>query len=268
MLQCVAEGHDIVALANLKPKDKVPFLLSDELDSYMYQTVGHHAIDLYAEAMGLPLYRHTIQGSSKETGRDYQPTPEDEVEDLYQLLKKIKEEIHIEAVSVGAILSDYQRVRVENVCQRLGLTSLAYLWRRNQTVLLNEMIQSGISAVIIKVAAMDAVQNCGEGWSLNQLVLVHLSVQDMSNFVAINSVYKEYFGLNPPARVCVQSHLPKNVALQIDCYGCQNKDRRVMHVQGLSHWAPANIGPYSQAVKNVTLIMSSLVFYIQDSPVT
>lgn len=63
---------------------------SDELDSYMYQTVGHHAIDLYAEAMALPLYRRTIRGRSLETGRMYNTCEGDEVEDLYELLKLIK----------------------------------------------------------------------------------------------------------------------------------------------------------------------------------
>ena len=48
----------------------------------------------------------------------------------------IKEEINFEAVSCGAILSDYQRIRVENVCSRLDLVSLAYLWRRDQDQLL------------------------------------------------------------------------------------------------------------------------------------
>lgn len=56
----------------------------------MYQTVGHHAIELYAEAMDLPLYRRTIQGSSVDTGREYSPNDADEVEDLYQLLKLVK----------------------------------------------------------------------------------------------------------------------------------------------------------------------------------
>lgn len=26
-------------------------------------------------------------------------------------------------------------------------------------------------------------------------------------------------------------------------------DKHTMHVQGISHWAPANIGPYSQAIR-------------------
>lgn len=63
---------------------------SDELDSYMYQTVGHQAIDLYAEAMALPLYRRTIRGRSLDTGREYTKCEGDEVEDLYELLKLVK----------------------------------------------------------------------------------------------------------------------------------------------------------------------------------
>ena len=56
----------------------------------MYQTVGHHAIDLYSEALGLPLYRHTIKGSSLTTAATYDTTKGDEVEDLYELLNKVK----------------------------------------------------------------------------------------------------------------------------------------------------------------------------------
>ena len=44
-------------------------------------------------------------------------------------------------------------------CSRLGLSALAYLWRRDQTELLGEMISSGIEAVLIKVAAM-GIQAC------------------------------------------------------------------------------------------------------------
>lgn len=64
--------------------------VADELDSYMYQTVGHQAIDLYAEAMDLPLYRRTIQGSSLDTSKNYTKTDGDEVEDLYELLHLVK----------------------------------------------------------------------------------------------------------------------------------------------------------------------------------
>lgn len=148
MLQCVAAGHEICALANLRPESK------DELDSYMYQTVGHQGVELYAEAMGLPLFRQPTLGVAVQHEKLYVPTPEDEVEDLYQLLSKVKDEINIEAVAVGAVLSDYQRIRVENVCSRLGLVALAYLWRRDQAVLLQEMIDCNVDAIIIKVASL------------------------------------------------------------------------------------------------------------------
>ncbi|XP_010765865.1 diphthine--ammonia ligase isoform X3 [Notothenia coriiceps] len=171
MMQCVAAGHRIVALANLRPAN------TDELDSYMYQTVGHQAIDLYSEAMDLPLYRRTIQGSSLDISRNYSVTEGDEVEDLYELLKLVKEKEGVEAVSVGAILSDYQRVRVENVCLRLGLQPLAYLWRRDQESLLSEMISSDLHAILIKVAAfgLDPEKHLGKSLSDMEPYLKQLS---------------------------------------------------------------------------------------------
>ncbi len=39
-------------------------------------------------------------------------------------------------------------------CSRLGVVSLAYLWQRDQRELLREMIDAGVEAIIIKVAAM------------------------------------------------------------------------------------------------------------------
>nr|XP_056706718.1 diphthine--ammonia ligase [Euleptes europaea] len=175
MMHCVAAGHEIVALANLRPAENKEG--TDELDSYMYQTVGHHAIELYAEAMGLPLYRHTIKGTSVDTGRTYTRCEGDEVEDLYQLLKLVKEKENVEGVSVGAILSDYQRVRVEDVCKRLTLQPLAYLWRQNQDILLKEMISSNIEAIIIKVAAfgLDPDKHLGKTLDEMEPYLLELS---------------------------------------------------------------------------------------------
>ena len=81
----------------------------------MFQTVGHEGIALFAEAMGLPLYRASTKGISLTRELHYSHREGDEVEDLYQLLSQVKEELGVEAVSCGAVLSDYQRLRVENV---------------------------------------------------------------------------------------------------------------------------------------------------------
>lgn len=45
-----------------KSIDKIFVLYADELDSYMYQTVGHQGIEKIAEAMELPLYRKETEG--------------------------------------------------------------------------------------------------------------------------------------------------------------------------------------------------------------
>ncbi|NXQ40972.1 DPH6 ligase, partial [Catharus fuscescens] len=175
MMQCVAAGHQIVALANLRPAENTG--QTDELDSCMYQTVGHHAIDLYADALDLPLYRGFIKGTSVNTGRVYTACQEDEVEDLYQLMKLVKDKEGVEGVSVGAILSDYQRVRVEDVCRRLNLQPLAYLWHCNQEILLKEMISSNIQAIIIKVAAfgLDPDKHLGKTLGEMEPILLELS---------------------------------------------------------------------------------------------
>lgn len=63
--------------------------ISDEMDSYMYQTVGHDAIHYYAECMDLPLYRREIQGTPLNQEYEYEVTTKDETEDLFMLLQEV-----------------------------------------------------------------------------------------------------------------------------------------------------------------------------------
>lgn len=83
----------------------------------------------------------------------------------------------VSGVSAGAIFSSYQKVRVESVCERLGLTPLCFLWEREQEGspspspfplsphllltsgvlmpgLMREMIAEGVEAILIKTAAL------------------------------------------------------------------------------------------------------------------
>ncbi|WFC99529.1 diphthine--ammonia ligase [Malassezia yamatoensis] len=183
LCHCVLEGHEIVALATLvPPTGKGAFIAyTDEVDSYMYQTVGHDAVHYVAQAMNLPLYRAQITGTAVNQDAVYSSrncaesmsseegdqaansatgstsTSHDETEDMYRLLKLVKtHHPEIEAVSVGAILSNYQRVRVEHVVLRhdVMLEPLAYLWERNQSHLLQEMVESGLNSVLLKVAGI------------------------------------------------------------------------------------------------------------------
>lgn len=59
---CKRHGHKIIALGNLCPVLDD----TDELDSYMYQTVGHQLVTAWAACTGLPLFRGRLHGSSKQ----------------------------------------------------------------------------------------------------------------------------------------------------------------------------------------------------------
>lgn len=157
IMHCLQNNHELVALANLHPES--PDV--DELDLFMFQTVGHDVIGAYTQCLGdkVPLYRRAITGNSANVALEYELTAGDEIEDLYELLKEVQaKHPDLEAVSCGAILSHYQRTRVENVCARLGLTSLTYLWQMNQAQLMREMFEAGLEAVLIKVAAVGLTQ--------------------------------------------------------------------------------------------------------------
>lgn len=86
------------------------------------------------------------------------------------------------------------------------------------------------------------------GASMAHLISVCLYVRDMVDYPKLNSLYGRYFELNPPVRVCVQSPV-HDYALIEAIATLDFASKQSMHVQSISHWAPANIGPYSQAVQ-------------------
>ncbi len=55
------------------------------------------------------------------------------------------------------------------------------------------------------------------GGGLEDAVKVHVYLEDMADFAAMNEVYAEYFQQDPPARACVAVQgLPKGVDVEID----------------------------------------------------
>lgn len=55
-----------------------------------------------------------------------------------------------------------------NRCRRLGLIPLCFLWKRDQAELLSEMIDSGMDAILIKVAGI-GLTTSHLGKSLSQM---------------------------------------------------------------------------------------------------
>lgn len=147
------------------------------------------------------IYRGHEDIGQNEVPPSFDPHPPnstavDEVEDLFALVAFAKQAMPcIQAVCSGAIASDYQRTRVESVCARLGLVSLAPLWHRPQAELVQAMVRvwcgdllghnqlcvlitfslanqidSGISAILVKVAAVGLTEDKHLGKSLDSVV--------------------------------------------------------------------------------------------------
>ncbi|CAD26487.1 similarity to HYPOTHETICAL PROTEIN Y570_METJA [Encephalitozoon cuniculi GB-M1] len=139
-------GHHVVGLLHMRCENGYQ-------DSYMYQTVGSEVANLLGECLRVPVFICRTRCRSINQSLQYDREEGDEVEDLYAAIAHVKEKICFEGVSSGAILSRYQKNRVENVCNRLSLECLSPLWGMDQESLLTEMILSGMDARIVKVAS-------------------------------------------------------------------------------------------------------------------
>ena len=178
VIKCVEHGHELVCLANLSPPAS---FAGEEMDSFMYQTAGHTAISKLSECFEVPLIRKEILGSAVNQKLDYlSEVAADEVEDMFVLLQQVKQQYpEVEGVSCGAIVSTYQRLRVESICQRLGLTVLSYLWQRDRVELLQEMITAGVDAILVKVAGagLEPHKHLGKSLAVLQPTLMKLHEQ-------------------------------------------------------------------------------------------
>ena len=126
---------------------------NENSDSFMYQTIGQNIIKLIEQSLEIPFIYKKTRCITLNTNLKYSETKYDEVEDLYDALKTAQRKYQCNGVCSGAILSSYQKNRIENVCSRLGLQSFTPLWNLNQKVLLQEMIDYGIEAIIVKIAS-------------------------------------------------------------------------------------------------------------------
>jgi len=119
------QGYQVERLVTIFPERE---------DSYMYHVPVIERTRMLAEAMEIPQDVYSIG---------------DSVEELNSILAKY----NVDAVISGAIASNYQRVRIEEVCTDLGLLSYTPLWGKNQERLLKDMLLSGMKIMIVAVAA-------------------------------------------------------------------------------------------------------------------
>ncbi|KAF5401002.1 Diphthine--ammonia ligase [Paragonimus heterotremus] len=220
IMECVVHGYRLEAVVNLSPTFEDSCAV--ELDSYMYQSVASEGIPFIAQALEVPLYQFPITGKPTCQALHYSTSIglHDEVEDLFIALSQvIAERPTIRYVSSGAILSDYQRIRVEHVASRLSLQSLAFLWRRPTDILIREMIAASVDAVIVKIASfgLRPTQHLGAHLSVILLQLEELSRQPGALNVCGEGGEYESFTLDCPLfRRRIRIRSPPRTVLQSD----------------------------------------------------
>jgi ABC transporter with metal-binding/Fe-S-binding domain ATP-binding protein len=133
MYLAMQEGHDIAVLISIA---------SANPESYMFHVPNIHLTKLQAEAMEIPLIYRETEGVKEE-----------ELEDLKSALKEAIEAHEIDGIVSGAIFSNYQRSRIDDMAEELGLESLSPLWKRKPKDLLSDMVAKEFTIIITVVAA-------------------------------------------------------------------------------------------------------------------
>jgi len=128
------QGWDVQSLVTVFPESQ---------ESWMFHFPGLKWSKLQAEAIGLPQSIITTKGEKEQ-----------ELGDLTAGLEKLKKSLGIDTVVSGAVASEYQRTRIDNVCEKLRLKSIAPLWHKNQEQLVREQIESGFQIIITACNAL------------------------------------------------------------------------------------------------------------------
>lgn len=115
---------------------------------------------------------------------------------------------------------------------------------------------AGDTAAVGMRMALECVRDvtAAHDYQLAHICYVTLYVHSMAKYSELNEIYAEFFNFtNPPTRVCVECPLPDGLQVVVEVVAYRppaaHDRRHTMHVQGISHWAPANIGPYSQSTR-------------------
>ena len=130
--KAIEEGHSVEYLVSM---------ISDNPESYMFHVPNIHITELSSEAMGIPLIKAKTHG-----------VKERELEDLKVVLNDLKNK-GIEAIFTGALASEYQKSRIDQLCKDIGLASKAPLWHVDPKEYMEEIINLGFEVIITSVSA-------------------------------------------------------------------------------------------------------------------
>jgi len=127
------QGHELVCLISV---------LSENPDSYMFQYVKKEKIEELANKIGLPAIFQKTMGEKEE-----------ELKDLEKAIQEAKKKFKIEGIVTGAVASNYQKSRIEKICNKLKLECINPIWGIESEKYWKDLISNEFKIKIVKVAA-------------------------------------------------------------------------------------------------------------------
>jgi len=128
-----SKDNELVCLITLRSKRE---------DSYMFHIPNIELTKLIAESMELPLIFADSSGIKEK-----------ELEDIEKALKKAIKEYGIKGVVSGALASQYQKERIDKICSKLKIESIAPLWHVDPIKYLKDLIKADFKVIIAGIAA-------------------------------------------------------------------------------------------------------------------
>jgi len=129
----VKNGHKIACLITLIPESR---------ESYMFHYPDVEFTKQQAEAMNIPQIIKKTKGEKEE-----------ELKDLKAAIIQAMKKYHIVGITAGALASNYQKKRVEKICDELNLECIAPYWNYDDNKYMNEIVENNFEVIITSVSA-------------------------------------------------------------------------------------------------------------------
>ena len=107
-------------------------------DSMMFQLQNTEIAQYQAKSIGVKWINVISQGVEDK-----------EIDELEETIRNLNQDL--DAIVVGALRSDYQKTRIERMCERLDLISYCPLWHHDSLEHMNSLIEHGFDVRIVSV---------------------------------------------------------------------------------------------------------------------
>ncbi len=115
-------------------------IIPEREDSWMFHRPCVELTKYQSKALGIPRLVRRSSGIKER-----------ELTDLREAIREAMDLYGIEGVVAGALLSDYQRMRIALICEELGLKTYVPIWRRDQEEYMRELVRSGFKVMVTSV---------------------------------------------------------------------------------------------------------------------